>query len=328
MNIEKCKRVFFLKVRGLFQRLHLNYKPKSFDMITEPDEVSNLIIGMINKGGPFMIARYGSLELLAIRNYLSIIQKKRSLLKYAVGRDYHWWWDEYVLNAMENNAGFFPANPDTMKQFGELMINSSSNIDVLGCWTPDEYYMKPFFNKSVKYIKLLSLEPYWSSHPWTKALIGKKVLVVHPFADTILTQYKKRKRLFANEEVLPQFKDFRVIKAVQSMGGGAEGFSNWFEALNHMKCQIVQEDFDICLIACGAYGLPLASYVKQIGKQAIHMGGALQILFGIKGRRWDVSYEEDGRFYDYIGLQNDSWTRPSEYERPHNYKNVEGGCYW
>lgn len=43
-------------------------------------------------------------------------------------------------------------------------------------------------------------------------------------------------------------------------------------------------DYDICLIGCGAYGFPLAAHAKRKGKKAVHLGGALQLLFGIKGK--------------------------------------------
>ena len=53
-----------------------------------------------------------------------------------------------------------------------------------------------------------------------------------------------------------------------------------------MKSEIDKCDYDVCLIGCGAYGFPLAAHVKHKGKQAIHLGGTLQLLFGIKGNRW------------------------------------------
>ena len=42
------------------------------------------------------------------------------------------------------------------------------------------------------------------------------------------------------------------------------------------------KNFDIALIGCGAYGFPLAAFVKGIGKKAVHIGGPLQLFFGIK----------------------------------------------
>lgn len=78
-----------------------------------------------------------------------------------------------------------------------------------------------------------------------------------------------------------------MIPAVQSLGGENNGFTTWFEALDWMKQEITSKSFDICIIGCGAYGFHLAAHVKRIGKQAIHMGGATQLLFGIKGNRWE-----------------------------------------
>lgn len=84
---------------------------------------------------------------------------------------------------------------------------------------------------------------------------------------------------------MPDF-DLITIKAVQSLGGG-EQFQSWFDALDWMKAEIDKHDYDICLIGCGAYGFPLAAHVKRLGKKAFHLGGALQLVFGIRGRRWE-----------------------------------------
>jgi len=99
-----------------------------------------------------------------------------------------------------------------------------------------------------------------------------------------------------------------------------------------MKREIEKQDFDICLIGCGAYGFPLAAHVKKIGKKAVHMGGSLQLLFGIRGKRWEVydpHYEQPGNvFIHYYGLPNENWVRPSNNEKPENHSKVEDSCYW
>ena len=113
----------------------------------------------------------------------------------------------------------------------------------------------------------------------------------------------------------------KVIKAIQSVAGEECNFENWFQALNHMKEQIDNIDFDIAIIGCGAYGFPLAAHVKRIGKQAIHMGGSTQLLFGIKGKRWEK--------HEFISsLFNENWVYPRLDETPKGYKRVEDGCYW
>ena len=99
-------------------------------------------------------------------------------------------------------------------------------------------------------------------------------------------------------------------------------FATWFDAYRHMCDRIAGIDFDICLIGAGAYGLPLASFAKKMGKQAIHMGGVTQILFGIKGRRWEQLYADStGKLF------NEHWIRPLASETPTNKDDVEKGCY-
>ena len=82
---------------------------------------------------------------------------------------------------------------------------------------------------------------------------------------------------------------------------------------------------------CGAYGFPLAAHAKRKGKKAVHLGGALQLLFGIKGKRWEVAeYAKNwGLPKDaYLSLFNESWVRPSQKEMVLNASKIEGGCYW
>ncbi len=108
------------------------------------------------------------------------------------------------------------------------------------------------------------------------------------------------------------------------MAGEKTQFNDWFEALEYMKAEIRKTDFDVAIIGCGAYGLPLAAYCKEIGKKAIHMGGGTQLLFGIKGRRWEIQYQDSC----YRDLFNEHWVYPAEFETPQNAKKVENACYW
>ena len=139
--------------------------------------------------------------------------------------------------------------------------------------------------------------------------------------ESIKKQYAQRAVLFENPEILPEFASLTCIRAVQSIANQKTGFSTWFEALDYMKAEIKRTDFDIAIIGAGAYGLPLACYVKGLGKIAIQMSGATQILFGIKGKRWEQIPEVSSLF-------NSHWIRPAESETPIKSRNVEGGCYW
>ena len=149
-------------------------------------------------------------------------------------------------------------------------------------------------------------------------------MVVHPFENTIIEQYKKHHLLFPGTDLLPDF-ELKTLRAVQTVAGEIDDrFETWFDALEYMYQKAMEIDFDVAIIGCGAYGLPLAAKIKASGKQAIHLGGVTQILFGIRGKRWD-----EEAHYDYIRkLYNDSWVHPAKEDRPKNSNRVEGGCYW
>jgi hypothetical protein len=226
-----------------------------------------------------------------------------------------------IFFTMKNNAGFFSISESSILRFSELMLKDMEQLDILGSWRPEELLLRRHL-RNVKNIDLTALEPYLSTQPWSQLLVGKRVLVVHPFARTIEEQYhSKRSLLFKDKRVLPAFKSLVAIKAVQTIGGQKSEFSDWFEALQSMKDDIDRHEYDVAIIGCGAYGFPLAAHVKRAGKQAIHLGGATQILFGIKGRRWD-NHREIGPMY------NDHWVRPALEDVPQQANMIEGGCYW
>jgi len=53
----------------------------------------------------------------------------------------------------------------------------------------------------------------------------------------------------------------------------------------------------------------------------MYVGGALQLFFGIIGKRWFDQKE-------ILMLMNDHWIRPLKEDQPGNYTRVEKGCYW
>lgn len=309
--------VFVLKVlRKLYSKAFGGYQLPPLERVEDPNKASEMIYNLLVSDKPCMIARFGSTEMSAIINYLGIISKNHSVLNFIKGKQPEWWWNKNIMRQMQQWSGFFPPTPENMQKFGELMLEDSKEVDILGSWLKQEFLLNSYMS-SCKKISFFYLEPFLSENPWSIALKGKKVLVIHPFAESIEKQYLKREFLFDNKDILPQF-DLLTIKAVQSLGG-SNLFKNWFEALNWMKNEMDKVDYDICLIGCGAYGFPLAAHAKRMGKKAVHIGGALQLLFGIKGKRWDNSRNQ---FY------NDYWIRPNDTEKPNNAENIEGSCYW
>lgn len=276
------------------------------------EEAGESIYERIQSGEPFMACRFGSTELQLIAD----VEAVQIGLKKTV--------DAARWDNLNYYSGFFPNDIQYAAPFAALYFDLLKETDLLAVWNnPHEDYMLKKYAPQARVTVLRALEPwYTSARPWTAALEGKKVLIVHPFAETILAQYEKRDRLFENKQILPAFRRLSVVKAVQTIADEQDSrFATWFDALDYMTEEALKTDFDVAIIGCGAYGLPLAARLRQNGKQAVHMGGATQLLFGIKGGRWDT--------HPIISqLYNESWVRPNQNETFQDSCKIEGGCYW
>ena len=276
------------------------------DLEIASDQVGNYkIADMINNEDAAFVGRAGATEMRCVAEYLN--NKAFS---------------QQIREEISTLSGVFPTDDNTLKKFCETYIASMSQADILALWgVGAEASVVHEYCKVSQYTRLHALEPYYFDSPWSYELRGKKVLVIHPFSESIMKQYERREKIFANHKVLPEFKDLICLKAVQSSACETTEYSSWFEALEYMKRKIDKADFDVAVIGAGAYGLPLACYCKSIGKKAIQMSGATQILFGIKGRRWDQN-RNISKFY------NEFWIRPMKKETPEKSEKVEGGSYW
>lgn len=276
-------------------------------------ETNEYIYDAVMAGRPFMAARYGLVEMEAV------VKREITNCEGPQSEDFY----QKMLNSLNVNAGMFSNDLEGAFRFAELYAQCAGEADLLGIWQDgiEEYILKKYSPKSAL-TALKNLEPYYEEEvPWSRALKGKRVLVIHPFADTIRAQYETNRDKIWNENILPEF-ELITYKALQTQGDERdERFSTWFQALDYMKEEISNIDFDVALIGCGAYGLPLAEAVKKMGKQAIHLGGSTQIMFGIKGKRW-----ESMDFF--VRNMNEYWVRPSANEIPKGASKVEEGCYW
>ncbi len=304
------------------------------ECICDRQKANNMIYDLLESDEPCMIARFGTVEINCVNNYLCVhsdISYLRRIINYVTDNTHTPWWNTDHFRPMRINAGIFPESIDTAESFSKQYLFDIPLIDLLACHQYYEKFMP--LRDDIGRIQLEMLYPFFVDKPWTRALSGKKVLVIHPFVTTFLKQFERKDRVFP-QGILP---DFELIpyKAIQSAGGAESGFDSWFDALDFMKREISTIDFDIAILGCGAYGLPLAAFIKRIGKKAIHMGGATQLLFGVKGRRWLEDYKGVWHYrpnidisIDYTSLFNDAWVFPSESEKPVNASCVENACYW
>ena len=324
---------FYQKVLCKLQYYHMKRfgDPHEYKRpVGTPQEASDRILKLLDDNKPCMIARYGGSELYCLANYIGIKNGPR-IIPFIKGDAQPWWWISERIRVMQDQSGFFPLTEEAIVRFCELLLADTHYIDLLASWLHDEWVMEKDLD-GTPMIFLPYLEPYYAEKPWTKALEGKRVVVVNFLADLMEFQYQhNRKVLFKNPDILPEF-ELRGVKSVLTYTGDNGGFESWFDALKWMEDEIDKEDYDICIIGCGAYGLHLAAHVKRMGKKAIHLGGATQLLFGIKGNRWEdpmYGVREWGipkGFY--TDMFNEYWAKAGKDRRPIHAENIEGACYW
>lgn len=291
--------------------LHDQIKWSEFlNPMMEEKEANSYIASKIKSEEPFFMGRVGSTELETICNYMYFTDRIHgSNTPYT----------NNITNMLCDWCGFFPADHVLMDKFCQLYLEKIKDADMLWCMWKSRYENKLF--QDVCPNTILSKYddtgfPVNMEIPWTTALKGKKVLVIHPFEDSIKENYKIKDKLFSNH-FLPDF-ELITLKAVQTLADNKSvPFETWFNALDYMKRQMEKIDFDIALIGAGAYGFPLGAYAKELGKKALHIGGMLQLYFGIRGK-----------YYDQFEYHNEYWTRPLEEEKPKGFNKVEAGRYW
>lgn len=224
------------------------------------------------------------------------------------------------------NAGISNNSPLDLDSFSETYLRAILEADLVGYGMfarPGLAWAGSAIALGRQACEFQSLSPFEAikkgAPPWTQALAGKKVLVVHPFEKSIQSQYELRSEVSGCSEILPNF-DLITLKPPMSFAGLESGES-WVDNLARAKKDLESHSFDVALVGAGSYGLPLAVHAKRIGRVGIHLGGILQTLFGIRGKR----FEEEGSLDLWV---DETWVRPSLDETPAGASKIEGGAYW
>ena len=277
--------------------------------VADEHTAATLLRDALVRSSPQAISRLGANEQRVLFSYQS---------RLAGGKDY----SSDVRHDISAQAGVHPNDSSTLDKFAELYLSCIPNLDMLGVWfhRAERLLVKRVVGLDANLVPLRCFDPLATQPNWAASLSGRRVCVVHPFAKSIEAQYARRREIFSDERYLPDF-DLQVVRAVQGIGGLSEDFSSWFDALDSMSEAMAKTRADIVLIGAGAFGLPLAVRAKEAGMTGFHVGGGLQLMFGIIGRRWEGS-ESVSR------LINEYWVRPLPEETPFASKAVENACYW
>lgn len=278
---------------------------------------NNEIIKLINNDKPFSVVRLG----IGPETHITIDYLTTGKIN-----------TKYLHPSVNLNGIYSRSNDiNKFKLFCEFYKNGIKSSDILASFNRDDIRkIQNWFasNYQLPQIHSRSLEPFYVMNlneiPWTHHLKDKKVLIINPFVDSFKKQIKNNFQMFKDKKIFLNRDDFIFYKSYQTIAGN-HLHKDWFETFKLMCKDIKKLDFDIALLGCGGYGLPLCDFIKnKLNKSAIYVGGGLQLLFGVIGTRW----ENNAYWKSMIEENGCKFIKPSGDEICNNLKSIENGCYW
>lgn len=279
--------------------------------IKKTNECNLILTRKITSNTPFMAARLGNTESIIVNEYYNYYTK---------------FWLKYLYSS----SGFYSQkqysssvekmfNKTDVDFYSKLTVKAIKNCDINLCNFKNEIpLINRFSSDAAVNVAWYDLYTNFDSNSWINALKGKKVLIVSSFNETIKKQYKNKKKLFRNF-VLPDLKLMYYDFPTTYLGNynlNISFFDNYKKIFNDIK----KIDFDVAIIAAGAYGYLLASDIKNINKQAIELCSGLYPIFGIKNKTQCIIRKVSSMY-------NSNWIFPIE-QKPTNYMSLEKGAYW
>lgn len=256
----------------------------------------------INKTLPLSFGKMGSIEAMHVSQYMTsgYLRSNPSLFI---------------------NAGIYTQDQEDLKLWLDDYIESVKDLDYILQWCKeqgDQFVIDKVWSGKGIFNKFTEIEPYTHEKDgWHYSLSDKKVLFISPFSDTVKEQAKKYDKVWNGAGI----GDVITVTSPYSEALTGEVPIKWSDKLEAMLDKIKDLDFDFATVGCGGFSLSVCRFIKSMGKPCVHLGGGNQLLFGIKGKRWD-EHELLSKYY------NEHWVRPLAHEVPKNNTLVEGGCYW
>lgn len=232
----------------------------------------------------------------------------------------------------EVQSGVFPRDPGFYRTFLEAYAPELRELDALGLFGAlIEPEILSHFGLTMDVMHFLDQEPGRAIPDEPEACYlrhfrDKRVLLISPFAQAMAERAdaatfeavwaKTGKAWFHPAQVLALTMPYGWSKQTQLRHGDS------LALLEHLKSQMDALDFDVALISAGGLGIPLAVHAKRRGAVGLSLGGHLQVVFGLIGKRWRD--REDWR-RDYF---TPAWTDVPEASVPSEAVLVDDGAYW
>ena len=284
-------------------------------------EIKEAIQTALKNKTPLLISRHGSFEFQCVAMKLRSPQSQLNMP---------------IITILHKNAGVFPRDVTAAEEWLAEYWKATCHADGMatGWYLPtaiEEKALVKKYNPKAFQFPLRSLESYYVDveNRWTSLFANRRVTVVSSFAKTMQEQVLKAKEIWGqnSESLLPSSTKWSFVRCyypsdlTTKSTAWPNTIKSWKDAVDSIVSGVEETDPEIVLIGCGALAGPAGLSLKGKGRIVIVLGGAIQVLFGIKGGRWK-NHAIISQFW------NDSWVYPSETETPSHAISVENKCYW
>lgn len=195
-------------------------------------------------------------------------------------------------------AGLFPPTDEFLSRYVAFDIAHTRNLDCIGLFQERPAMEAEVIREHGLRAKLI---PYRDQEPdrsvpdapgrcYLPFLRGRRLLLVSSHARFL--RDRANQETFESVWAKTGKKWFHPshVEAVEFPYGFSRAthdrYPDSLALFSEIAAEIARREFDVALIAAGGLGIPVASFIKSLGKVALSLGGHLQALFGVQGERW------------------------------------------
>ena len=229
-------------------------------------------------------------------------------------------------------SGIFPPEPSFYLEFNKFYIEHVKNLDCLGIfyssWELEMLKHYQLKNKLIDYEahKIYGSYSMKEKECYLQYFRDKKILLISPFAEIL--KERATKEIFENvwSKIGKKWFYPKEVDALEFPYGFAsetqERYPTALDLFKDITDEIDKKDFDIALISAAGLAIPIASYIKSLGKIGFDLGGHQQLVFGVVGKRW-LQWEDWKEKY-----LNEYWITPPDKYKPTRTDVCDKGAYW
>lgn len=243
----------------------------------------------LTSGSPLGVSRAGVSEQFWMY-YPLLLEKREPQTKLRA-------FERFLCSHGYKSAGIFPPDPQFYLKFNERYIRDVRDLDYFGMLLEPvmgvEIIRHYGFRNRIIYFKDLIPDRSVPADParcYLQHFQGKRLLIVCPFAELLRQRATKKTFDGVWSRIGKKWFYPQSVDALEfPYGFLPETHAKYGTALNLVDAiikEMGQRSFDVALVAAAGLSIPLVAAAKRMGKVAISLGGDLQVLFGVRGKRW------------------------------------------